>query len=349
MLLRCRDCEKEHPDDFILRCECGGILEIRNEFHSSFEDLLNTKNTDVSRYLNFLPIKKEYVPDLTPSITPNIEKGVDDRSVVFKSEYLMPSGSFKDRGTYTTIAKLKEEGIKEVSLDSSGNAAISLALYARAEGIKSNIFVPDNISRTKERMLNMLNVELHRISGNRMDVHERALNFDKGRYVSHWYNPFFTEGTKIAAYEVAEQMDVHHVLVPTGSGTLFFGLYHGFEELKRLGVVKNIPKMIAVEARGFETLKDRSSKKSKLAKGIEIPEPPRKDQMKAILKDTDGFSVSVDDEAIKHAKSGLAEMGFLVEPTSAAAYAAFNELNSEEFKKGEKVLIPLTGSSFKSF
>lgn len=321
---------------------------MENKFSGSFKELLNPDELDTKRYLNFLPIKEEYKPVLTPAITPNIEKKINDVNLIFKLEYLMPSGSFKDRGTYVTIAKLKEEGIKEVSLDSSGNAAISLALYGKSEGVESHIFVPEHISKGKKKVLNILKPKIHKISGSRMDVHEKAKELDKARYVSHWFNPFFIEGAKIAAYEVGERMNVDQVIVPTGSGTMFLGLYKGFKELKELGVVDTVPRMISVEAEGYESLKERSDRKSELAKGIEIIDPPRKDQMKAVLNKTEGFSVSFDDEKIIDAQNELASIGFLVESTSAAAYAAFKDLQeNDEFEEDDKILIPLTGSSLK--
>ncbi len=323
---------------------------MENTFTRSFRELLNPDELDTKRYLNFLPITEEYKPDLTPAITPNIEKKINDVNVIFKPEYLMPSGSFKDRGTYVTISKLKEEGIKEVSLDSSGNAAISLALYGRSEGIDVHVFVSEDISKDKMKVLNNLGPTIHKIKGDRMDVHEKAEGFDKGTYVSHWYNPFFLEGTKITAYEVGENMNIDQVIVPTGSGTMFLGLYKGFKELYEFGVVDNIPKIIAVEAEGFECLKDKSEGESKLTKGIEIIDPPRKEQMEDVLKETGGFSISVSDDWIDDAQDGLASMGFLVESTSAAAFAAFKELQKDDrFEEDEKVLIPLTGSGLKSF
>ncbi|MFP4051843.1 MAG: pyridoxal-phosphate dependent enzyme, partial [Thermoplasmata archaeon] len=288
------------------------------------------------------------IPDLTPPITPNIGKKIDDLDVIFKPEYLMPSGSFKDRGTYVTMAKLKEEGIKEVSLDSSGNAAISLALYSKTEGIETHIFVSENISKKKMKILSMLDPIIHKVSGGSLEVHEKAEEFDKGTYVSHWYNPFFLEGTKITAYEVGEKMEIDQVIVPTGSGTMFLGLYKGFKELYEFGIIDNIPRMTSVEAKGFENLKERCEEKSKLSEGIEIIDPPRKDQMKSVLKDTGGRSLSVDDEEIEKGQKELIDMGFLVESTSATAYAAFKKLNEDdEFEENEKILIPLTGSIFK--
>lgn len=349
MNLICLECGRKYPDGFRLKCSCGGVLGIKNEYDVGFEDILDPSRSDSRRYTGFVPVEENYLPDLVPPMTPTVEKNISGIEIIFKMEYLMPSGSFKDRGTYVTLGKLKEEGIKEVSLDSSGNAAISLALYGRSEGIKTHIFVSDNVEKGKKRILRQLTSEIHEISGTRMDVHDEALKFEDTQYISHWYNPFFLEGTKISAYEVGEERDINRVLVPTGSGTLFMGLYKGFSELSKFGVVEKIPEMIAVEAKGYESLKSKSEEKSEMSSGVEIVEPPRTDQMREILKTTGGFSVSADDDAIESAKEELLSMGFLIESTSAMAYAAFLKLLEKgEFSEGERVLIPLTGSGLKS-
>jgi len=349
MNLICLECGRKYPDRIRLTCNCGGVLDSEKKFNRSFEENINREKLDVRRYSEFLPIDDEFRSDLAPPITPTIEKNIQSVQVLFKLEYLMPSGSFKDRGTYATMAKLKEEGIDEVCLDSSGNAAISLALYGKSEGVKTHIFIPSNIGSGKKRILNKLASEVHEVSGTRMEVHERALRFKNAFYVSHWYNPFFLEGTKICAYEVAEEKEVDRVLVPTGSGTLFLGMYKGFSEIFEFGLLDEVPQMIAVEAKGYECLADMSSEKSELSSGVEIIKPPRTYQMRDVLENTAGFSTSVDDDRIERAKEELLSMGFLVETTSAMAFAAFLDLlEKDEFDEEERVLIPLTGSGLKS-
>ena len=111
-------------------------------------------------------------------------------------------------------------------------------------------------------------------------------------------NPYFIEGTKLIAYEIIEQSDVDVVLVPTGSGTLLMGLYKGFKELKGLGRLQKIPRIISVEAMGYESLVERSEEKGELAEGIEITDPPRLDQMLEVLDQCNGFSLSVGDDEV---------------------------------------------------
>jgi len=347
-MLKCLKCGRTYRG-FKIVCECGGTLEYLDEKKGSFDSLLKRQFLDIRRYLNFLPVKERFLPGLTVPITPVVEKRIKGIKVFFKLEYLMPSGSFKDRGTYITIAKLKEEGIREVTLDSSGNAALSLALFAKSEGIKTHLFIPKHTSEGKKRLLKLLGAEVHEIEGSRMEVHERAKNFQEGVYISHWYNPYFIEGTKTVAYEVYEQVgSLEYALIPTGSGTLFLGIYKGFKDLEKLERAR-VPRMIAVQGKGYESLCERSAEKSQLAEGIAIPNPPRKKQMLEALRNTEGTCVSVGDEEINDALGELISMGFLVEPTSAVAYAGFKVLlENKYFEKGSRVLIPLTGSGLKN-
>lgn len=347
-LLKCKACGKSYVG-FKVLCDCGGVLDYIEDRPKFFDTCVDKRFFDVRRYIPLLPIKEKFCPRITLPLTPIVEREVGGIKVFFKLEYLMPSGSFKDRGTYVTIAKLKEEGIKEVTLDSSGNAALSLALFAKSEGLKAHLFIPGHTSRGKKRLLKLLDAEVHEIEGSRMDVHKKARNFEEGLYVSHWFNPFFLEGTKIIAYESYEQIgSLDYALSPVGSGSLFIGLYKGFKELERQGKL-NLPTMIAVQAKGYESLMERSEEKSNLAEGIAIPEPPRKEEMLEMLRESHGKAVSVGDDEISEALSELISFGFLVEPTSAATYAGFKTLFREGyFKRGARVLIPLTGSGLKN-
>lgn len=347
-MLKCQTCGRIY-ENFKIICKCGGVLDYISKIENNFDSLLKKEFLDVRRYLEFLPVKEEFLPKLILPITPIVKREINEIHVFFKLEYLMPSGSFKDRGTYVTIAKLKEAGVKEVTLDSSGNAALSLALFGKSEGIKTHIFIPAYTSEGKKQLLKFFGAEVHEIQGSRMKVHAMAREFKKGLYISHWYNPYFIEGTKVIAYETYEQIrSIGYILTPVGSGSLFLGAYKGFKELNILEKIE-IPKMIAVQGKGYESLCERSDERSNLAEGIAIPEPPRKKQMIEVLKTTHGTCVSVGDREIKKALNELISMGFLVEPTSATAYAGFKKLlNEEYFEKGSKVLIPLTGSGLKN-
>ena len=349
-MLVCSSCGREYPEKFLLECECGGTLLVKRRYGDFREGLL--KYLDMRRYLSFLPVGEDFLPAITPALTPVVEMDVRGIRGLFKLEYLQPTGSFKDRGTYVTLAKLREEGISEVVLDSSGNAAISLAAFSRAEGVTAHIFVPAHASRGKLALLEKLGARLHIIEGTRMEVHREAVEFAEGNglvYVSHWLNPYFIEGTKTVTFETYEQVGLpDYVLAPTGSGSLFIGLWKGFSELREMGEIDKLPVFVAVQARGYESLCERSGEKSRLAEGIAIPEPARLGEMRRILRETGGTCVSVGDGEISNAMKWLWERGFVVEPTSATVLAALWKLVEGGFiEGGSRVLLPLTGSGLK--
>ncbi|WP_297470287.1 pyridoxal-phosphate dependent enzyme [Thermococcus sp.] len=349
-MLRCTRCGKTYPESFRLRCDCGGMLLVEREHYDFFGNLLNY--LDMRRYLNFLPVGGNYLPPAVPAITPTVPLDINGVLALFKLDYLQPSGSFKDRGTFVTVGKLMEEGIREVVLDSSGNAALSMALYSLPAGIKAHIFVSYDAMPGKVSLLQRLGAVIHLVDGDRMAVHGKAEEFAEREgltHVSHWLNPYFIEGTKTVAFEVYEQVGLpDYVLVPTGSGTLFLGLWKGFRELEKMGEIAKLPIFVAVQASGYESLCERSPVRNNLADGIAIPNPPRLEEMKRVLEETSGLCVSVDEIETKGALSWLKRVGFLVEPTSAVVLSALWRLiETGEIAEGSRVLLPLTGSGLK--
>ncbi|NJE06531.1 pyridoxal-phosphate dependent enzyme [Thermococcus sp. M36] len=349
-MLVCSRCGREYPETFRLTCDCGGTLLVRRNHFSFFGSLLSY--LDMRRYLNFLPVGGNYLPPAVPAITPTAALQIGPVVGLFKLEYLHPSGSFKDRGTYVTVAKLMEEGIREVVLDSSGNAALSMALYSLPAGITAHLFVSYNTMPEKLSLLERLGAVLHFVDGDRMKVHEMAVEFAEREgitYVSHWLNPYFIEGTKTVAFETYEQVGVpDYVLAPAGSGTLFLGLWKGFTELRDMGEIAELPRLVAVQAGGYESLCERSGFLNTIADGIAIPEPPRIDEMKRAIEETNGLCVSIEGPETVEALDWLKRAGFLVEPTSAVVLAALWKLvESGEIPDGSRVLLPLTGSGLK--
>jgi len=351
-VLKCKKCGREF-EGFRLICECSQPLTIEWELprDTDFDIIIEKSYLDIRRYNAALPIRLEYVPSINVPITPIVKKKIGDVTVFFKLEYAMPTGSFKDRGTWVTISKLKEEGIKEVSLDSSGNAAISLAAFSALEGIKAHIYIPKSTSEGKKIILRNLGADVIEVEGSRDRVHEVAIEDQKGEYISHWINPFFIEGTKTVAFEVYEQVgNVDYIISPVGSGTLFLGFFRGYSELYEMGLIHDIPHMIAAQAAGYESVsKKRENKASTLAEGIAIKNPPRRDEILEAIKITEGTGIAVVDEEIIEALQELYRYGFIVEPTSAVAFSAFKILAMEDyFEKNSKILVPLTGSGLKS-
>ena len=145
--------------------------------------------------------------------TPLLKKEVHGARVFFKMDSMMPTGSFKDRGSVVLINKLKELGVREVVEDSSGNAGASIAAYCAAAGIKSHIYVPEGIPAAKLKQIAATGADIVKVPGHRENAAKAAQEAaNKIYYASHVYNPLFFEGTKSFAYEVYVQKAIGRLL-----------------------------------------------------------------------------------------------------------------------------------------
>lgn len=339
----CSRCGKRIEDER-WRCHCGGPLDIRTDLRGrDFWDSV-TEREDIGRYEELIPVQ---FPDKKVKVgwTPTVYEKIDGIDVFFKLEYLNLGGSFKDRGAYISLVKVKEMG-KGAIIDSSGNAGISFSLMGHIFNIPIHVFVPHQAPAGKKNLLKFLGADLHDITGSREEVNVKAINFESSTstYVGHWWNPYFLEGTKTVAYEAFEQIgEVDYVLLPLGSGTLLLGMYKGYAELQEMGATKTMPRLIGVQAQGYG-YDEPIIKKSKLADGIAIESPPRKDQIINAVMASKGMIITVTDEEIRASLLELRDSGFIVEPTSTVSYAA---LKRAGIPHGSRVLLPLTGSGLK--
>ena len=356
----CSNCGKTYGKGTLLwRCECGSPLDIKIKTYGKFS--IEKENYSMWRYKSLLPsIKPENITSLKEGFTPIVERNVAGIKIWYKLDFLNPTGSFKDRGASMLVSYLREQGIREVVEDSSGNAGAALSAYCSVAGIKCKVFVPASAPEGKIKQISSYGAEVIPVEGSREDVNKAALKAArKSYYAGHLWNPFFIEGLKTISFEVYEMTGGRvpdTILVPVGSGGLLIGIYKGFRELKEAGYLDHLPRLIGIQtprfARVYELLynkKVRSKSEAILADGIAVPDPPRAHQVARIIEETEGKIILVYNEEIVQGFKELARMGLYVEPTSATVQAAFRKLLSEKFiSRGEAVLAPLTGIGLKA-
>lgn len=353
----CRHCgEETRSDEWRWRHECGGTLDILFDLRGKhFLQLIDEGEQNLRRYAQLLPLQG--LPPVHQGWTPIARRSIGGIEVNFKLEYLSIGGSFKDRGAYVSVARAKELGAKGIIVDSSGNAGIGFSLMGLLSGLDVSVFIPKHAPAGKKKLLRLLKATVREIEGDRMDVNRAALAAAQAGllYVGHWWNPYFIEGVKTIAYEAYEQVgSVDFVVAPVGSGTMLLGLHKGYADLGELGAVNAMPSFIAVQTYGYSTIcedlggKPPAAPSSKLADGIAIADPPRRRQISDAVTKTGGHCAVVGDEEIRQALVELIELGFVVEPTSATAYAALQQcVKTGHIKAGARVLLPLTGSGLK--
>jgi threonine synthase len=299
----------------------------------------------------------------TPSVSlTKIGKYLNLRHLSASLEYLNPTGSFKDRGTAVMLNVAAEFGTKEIVEDSSGNAGASVAAYASRHGMKAHIFVPDSAPVAKLRQIIAYGAEVHSISGHRHNTTTSAIKFCKDQnliYASHNLSPYFLEGTKTYAYEIASgnKKIPDHMVFPVGNGSLFIGTWIGFSELARAGLLKKVPRMHCVQpqavmpvvAKYRGEIWDPRCAMNTVAGGISVTHPPRCKRILKIINESNGTAIAVKDPDILTWGNKLAHLeGIYAEPTSAAALAGLEQLvRTGTVKEKESVLIPITGFGLK--
>jgi len=283
--------------------------------------------------------------------------------VQFKLEFMMPTGSFKDRGMTVMVSYLKSRGIDHVLEDSSGNAGASLSAYAAAAGMRCRILVPETASYPKIAQIAACGADVVTVRGTRQDVADAALRMSSEIfYASHNWQPFFVEGTKTLAYELWESLGFRapdNVITPLGYGSNVLGLERGFDELLRNGEITRMPKIFGVQAANCAPCHATWQSGGEapvpvtvtatVAEGIASSQPTRLREVVRAVRRSGGAIAAVSEDEIVSALGGLARMGLYVEPTCAAAAAGLTQwLASGVIRADETTIVVLTGSGLKS-
>lgn len=324
---------------------------------------IDTDRRSLWRYAKALAVPQEAAVSLGEGWTPLIEASWEGARVLLKLDFVMPTGSFKDRGTSVLVSYLRSCGIEEVIEDSSGNAGASLAAYAARAGIRCRILVPRSASPAKIAQIAACGAEVVTVAGSRQDVAEAAIAMSREIfYASHNWQPFFIEGVKTLAYELWEQLGFRapdNVVVPVGYGSNILGCRRGFAELLRNGEIARMPRLFGVQAAncapfhaafeaGAQTLAPTPIAPT-IAEGIASARPTRVEEVLSAVRESGGAIVAVSEDEIVAALRALARAGFYVEPTAAAAAAGLSQLLARgALHAGETTVLVLTGSGLKA-
>lgn len=324
---------------------------------------INPMERSVWRYAQAIAVDARSAVSLGEGGTPMLSRTWNGVPVRFKLEFMMPTGSFKDRGMTVMVSYLKSRGIDHVLEDSSGNAGASLSAYAAAAGMRCRILVPETASYPKIAQIAACGADVVTVRGSRQDVADAALRMSHEIfYASHNWQPFFIEGTKTLAYELWESLGFKapdNVVTPLGYGSNVLGLERGFDELLRNGEIAQMPRIFGVQAAncapchaawqsGGETPVPVNVTPT-IAEGIASSQPTRLREVLHAVRGSGGAIAAVTEAEIVAALAALAHMGLYVEPTCAAAGAGLTQLlESGTIRPEETTVLVLTGSGLKS-
>ncbi len=361
----CHACNRTYSIDTLrYKCDCGGVLNLKKEGNAFPLDEISGRSSTLWRYREAIPVSNDSsIVSLGEGMTPLLPFHDIESKHYLKLDFISPTGSYKDRGASVLISKLKELGIREVVEDSSGNAGAAIAAYCARSEIGCTIYCPASTSKGKLAQIGAYGARLKLIEGNRAATTEAVLEAaETTYYASHNWNPFFLEGTKTVAFEIAEQLGWRapdHVICPIGFGSVYLGLYIGFGELCRKGIIERIPHLHGVQSAACSPIYTAYSENGKikrtpqtyetLAEGIAAEYPIRGEMILEAQRETDGVFTVVSEEDIKAGIQALAGRGIYVEPTSAVVVKAFDKFVEAGITgRGDTVVSILTGSGLKA-
>ncbi|CAA9525299.1 MAG: Threonine synthase, partial [uncultured Solirubrobacteraceae bacterium] len=288
------------------------------------------------------------------------------KEVWVKNDAANPTHSFKDRVVSVAVARARELGYEVIACASTGNLANSVAAHGAALGMESYVFVPSDLEEQKILATGVYGTNLVAVRGNYDDVNRLCTELSGERdwaFVNVNMRPYYAEGSKTLAFEVAEQLGWEipdRVISPIASGSLFTKIARGFEEWIEVGLLEGeIPTMNGAQALGcspvaqaFEAGTDvcRPVKPDTIAKSLAIGNPADGPYAVELARRTGGGVDSVTDDEIKAGIRLLAETtGIFTETAGGVTTATLAKLAARgDIGKDERVVVFITGEGLKT-
>lgn len=392
-IVECLDCGNQTPySPQNPSCpECGSLWrEARYNYPAIggvLPELLQNRPFDLWRYLELLPIR-EYKSYLamgeggTPLIrASNLGMMLGCPNLFIKDERQNPTCSFKDRQAAVGVAALKEAGIDEVVIASTGNVAIAYSAHTARAGIKLWAFLTSLVPSEKMREVAIYGAQVIKVTAPYDQVKKVAAEFARQRnlYMEAGARTIpSVESMKTVAFEIAEQLtqqigldmrseesparvpcwrapDWYFQAVSGGLGPL--GVQKGFDELVKMGLTGHVPGLGIIQAEGCSPMVAAWQKGLAVAEPIPSPrthittlatgDPGRTYSLLFQRMNSTGKGVfeSVTDEETFRTIHILAKMeGISVEPAAAVAFAGVIKLvRAGVIKPSDVIVINCTG------
>lgn len=373
--LKCRECGKEYEPQFRYVCEeCFGPLDVNYDVPAINRHTFESREKTYWRYFELLPIKeKGNIVSLNAGLTPlqyadKMGERLGLKNVYIKNDSVNPTFSFKDRPAGVAVSRAKETKLKAVGCASTGNLASATAAHAAKAGLPCYIFAPSDIEHAKIAQALSYGAEFVAVEGTYDDANRIAsiIGDSKGYgIVNINMRPYYVEGSKTLAYEVAEQLEWQvpdRLVIPVGSGAMLNAICKGFEELHQLGLVDSVKnlKIVAAQPHGCAPVVDAFKRNSDevipverpetIAKSLAIGDPGDGLYVLKRLKQYGGIAEEVGDEEIRDGIMLLAQTeGIFTEPAGGVSVGVLKKLVEEgKIEKDEKVVCYVTGNGLKA-
>ena len=311
VMIECLDCGHQAPYSpnsiSCPRCD-SQWREARYDYpviSRTLQSLLFSRTFDLWRYQELLPIRNpNVITSLGEGGTPlihatNLGMMLGCPNIYIKDERQGPTNSFKDRQAAVGVAALKEAGITEAVLASTGNVAIAYSAYAARAGIKLWAFLTSLVPAEKMREVAIYGTQVIKVTSSYDQAKQVAAEFarQRGLYLERGTRTIASlESMKTISFEISEQLtallgppslresgliasnhkplmqkwrapDWYVQSVSGGLGPL--GVQKGFDELHKMGWIDRVPAIACIQAEGCSPMV------TAWKKGLDVAEPVR--------------------------------------------------------------------------
>ncbi|MGD9572867.1 MAG: threonine synthase [Thermoleophilia bacterium] len=376
--LRCKECQRTGELTAAYVCEyCFGPLEVVYDTERIAARVTRERiaagPASLWRYADFLPCAPAdpgagLPSGFTPLVkAPRLAEHLGLGEVWVKNDTANPTHSFKDRVVSVALEKAKQLGYRVVACASTGNLANSVAAHASAHGLQSYVFVPADLEEQKIVATAVYGTTLLAVDGNYDDVNRLCMEIAGDRpwaFVNVNVRPYYAEGSKTLAYEVAEQLGWRmpdRCIVPIASGSLYTKVNRGFRDLVETGLVEDtgLPVMNGAQSAGcgpVATAWDGGHdfvspvRPDTIAKSLAIGNPADGVFALDVARATGGSITSVSEEEIVEGIELLARTtGIFTETAGGVTTAVLTKLaQAGEIGADESVVVYITGDGLKT-
>jgi threonine synthase len=331
--LSCRECGTLYELGPIFACiECFGPLEVAYDFGQVRREDIESGPANIWRYRSLLPVPAGVLdkPNLQPGWTKLVkadrlaaELGL--RSLHVKDDSGNPTHSFKDRVVAIALEAARNFGFHTLSCSSTGNLAGAVGAAAARAGLDSCVFIPSDLEEAKITMAAAYGGRVVGIEGTYDEVNRFCSELigdelgEKWGFVNVNLRPYYAEGSKTLAFEIAEQLGWRlpdQIVIPVASGSQLTKVDKGFRELIKLGLVEDRPyRIFGAQAEGCSPVSGaykaghdvvQPVKPNTIAKSLAIGNPADGPYVLDIARRTGGAVEDVNDGEVVEAMRLLA-------------------------------------------
>ncbi|MFI6986622.1 threonine synthase [Embleya sp. NPDC050154] len=331
--LSCRECGERTELGPKYACEsCFGPLEVAYDFGTVTREQIEAGPQNIWRYAPLLPVSADVAsrPNLNPGFTKlvraeNLGRELGIAKLHVKDDSGNPTHSFKDRVVAIAVEAARTFGFTTLSCSSTGNLAGAVGAAAARAGLRSCVFIPSDLEAGKVVTAAVYGGELVAIEGTYDEVNRFCSELigdpagEDWGFVNVNLRPYYGEGSKTLAYEIAEQLGwrlPEQIVIPIASGSQLTKIDKGFRELIALGLVEDAPyKIFGAQATGCSPVAAawkaghdviRPVRPDTIAKSLAIGNPADGPYVLDVCKRTGGAVEDVTDAEVVEAMKLLA-------------------------------------------